>query len=65
MRAVDAINVLKYFAVVTLLFLLLAKHISVALPYVSNLLTSVCKHVNDSSATHKRFIRYTTPHPNR
>ena len=31
-RAVDAINVLMYFVVVTLLFQLLAKHISAALP---------------------------------
>ena len=45
-RVTHAINVLMYFVVVTLLFqLLLAKHSLAALPY-SDLLTSVCKHVN-------------------
>ena len=46
----DVINVLMYFVAVTLLFQLLAKHSS-AVYHVGELLTNICKHVNDSSAT--------------
>ena len=46
---------LMYFVVDTLLFQLLAKHSSAAF-HVSNLLTSVCKHVNDMSV----YYSYTT-----
>ena len=54
----DAIDVLMYFFAVTLLFQLLAKHSLAAFNYhVSDLLTSVCKHVNDLSAT----PHHTTP----
>ena len=44
----DAITVLMYFVVVTLLFLLLANIVQL-LYHVSDLLTSICKHVNDLS----------------
>ena len=67
MRAVDVvdgINVFMYFVVVTLLFQLLAKHTYVVqlLCHVSDLLTSVCKHVNDSSATrhHTQIVSFAT-----
>ena len=54
----DAINVLMYFVVVTLLFQLLVQ----LLYHVSDLLTSLCKHINDSSATphHTQIISFTT-----
>ena len=54
---VDAINVLMYFVVVSLLFPLLTKHSSVALPckgFVNK------RPVNDLSIHYS----YTTPHPN-
>ena len=59
MDAMDAINVLMYFVVVTLLFQLLAKHSSAALP-CKRLLTSVRKHVNDLSATlhHTQMVSF-------
>ena len=50
-HAVGVINVLVYFAVVTLLFQLLAKHSSAALPCKG----FVGKHLN---------LSCTTPHPN-
>ena len=40
-----------YIVVVTLLFQLLANHVAQLLYHVSDLLASVCKHDNDSSAT--------------
>ena len=50
MRTVNTIHVLDIFcSCYALLLQLLAKHSSAALPYVSTLLTSTCKPVNDSS----------------
>ena len=52
----DAIDVLVYFVLVTLLLQLLTKH---SLP-CKRLLTSVCKHVNNSSTTphHTQIISF-------
>ena len=49
-HAVNAINELMYFVVVTLLFLLLAKHSSAALP-CKQFVNKCLKHVNDFFAT--------------
>ena len=63
MHAVDTCRMLSmysmYFVVVTLLFYLLVKIVQL-LYHVSNLLTIVCKHVNDLSVNYSRA----TPHPN-
>ena len=60
MHAMDTCRMLlmylMYFVVDTLLFQLLAKHSSAAF-HVSDLLTSICKHVNDMSV----YYSYTTP----